>query len=176
MAVGDEPPDFEATQLDGEPVRLSDFRGTHVWLAFFRWAMCPLCNFRIHQLLSVWVPKFAPHPMVMLAVFQSPKEKLDGLVERHKPPFRVIPDPEMHLYEKYGLGTSMKGLLGPQVRGALAGARAEGIPLVSPWDGPAFRTPADFILDTEGVIRVAHYGENIADHVPFDQVSAYLAS
>lgn len=174
LEVGQEAPDFTAKQLDGAPVKLSDFRGRHVWLAFFRWAQCPLCNFRIHELLSLWSGRFADRPFVMLGVFQSPATKLEGLVERHKPPFIPIPDPEMLLYEQYHLGTSMKGLMGQDVRRAIAGARKEGIPIVTPWDGPAFRTPADFLLDESGVIRVAYYGENIADHIPFDKVTEYL--
>ena len=145
-----------------------------MWLAFFRWAQCPLCNFRIHELVSVWADKFARERMVMLAVFQSPAEKLAGLTERHRPPFRVIPDPEMQLYELYGLGTSAAGLMGADVRRSLAGARAAGLPLVSMWDGPPLRTPADFLIDESGVIRVAYQGKNIADHIPFEAVTRFL--
>lgn len=174
LEVGQLAPDFTASQLDGSVVRLRDFAGKHVWLAFFRWAQCPLCNFRIHELLSLWSSRFADQSVVMLGVFQSPAAKLEGLVERHSPPFISIPDPEMTLFEQYHLGTSMKGLLGKDVRRALAGARKEGIPVLTSWDGPPFRTPADFLIDPMGVIRVAYYGENIADHIPFDQVSEYL--
>jgi peroxiredoxin len=173
---GDLAPDFSATRLDGAPVTLGEHRGRPVWLAFFRWAQCPLCNFRIHQLLSVWDKTFGGTDLTMLGVFQSPAAKLEGLVERHKPPFIPIPDPDMLLYQQYGLGTSMKGLLGPQVRAALSGARAQGIPVVGPWDGPALRTPADLLIDREGVVRVSFYGENIADHIPFERVSEFLAS
>jgi len=174
FGVGEIAPDFTAMQLDGSPVRLRDFAGKNVWLAFFRWAQCPLCNFRIHELLALWSQKFASDQLVMLGVFQSPAAKLQGLVERHKPPFVPIPDPEMTLYETYRLGTSMKGLLGEEVRRAIAGARKEGYPIVGAWDGPAFRAPADFLIDGNGVIRVAYYGENIADHIPFDQVVDYM--
>jgi peroxiredoxin len=176
LEVGQVAPDFTATQLDGSPVRLSEFAGKSVWLAFFRWAQCPLCNFRIHELLSLWGSRFGDRQFVMLGVFQSPASKLEGLVDRHKPPFIPIPDPEMLLYEQYNLGTSMKGLLGKDVRRSIAGARKEGIPMITNWDGPPFRTPADFLIDPTGVIRVAYYGETIADHIPFDQVTEYLAS
>lgn len=176
LEVGQVAPDFTAVRLDGSPVRLRDFAGQNVWLAFFRWAQCPLCNFRIHELLSLWATRFGDKSLVMLGIFQSPAAKLDGLVDRHKPPFIPIPDPEMVLYEQYNLGTSMKSLLGKDVRRAIAGARKEGFPIVGPWDGPALRAPADFLIDGSGVIRIAYYGENIADHIPFDSVSEYLAS
>ena len=176
LEAGEVAPEFTAAHLDGTPVDLAELRGKNVWLAFFRWAQCPLCNFRIHELLSIWAARFGERPFVMIGVFQSPANKLEGLVERHKPPFIPIPDPEMLLYEQYHLGTSMKGLMGEPGRRAISGARKEGIPIVTPWDGPAFRTPADFLLDESGVIRVAYYGENIADHIPFDRVSDWIAA
>lgn len=172
---GELAPDFSATRLDGSPVTLAEHRGRPVWLAFFRWAQCPLCNFRIHQLLSVWDRMFGATDLTMLGVFQSPAAKLEGLVERHKPPFIPIPDPEMLLYQQYGLGTSMKGLLGPQVRAAISGAREHKFPVVGPWEGPALRTPADLLIDRDGIVRVSFYGENIADHIPFERVSEFVA-
>ncbi len=173
---GEPAPNFTAAGLDGAPVSLGEHRGRPVWLAFFRWATCPLCNFRIHQLLSIWDRTFGGTDLVMLGVFQSPAAKLEGLVERHKPPFIPIPDPEMVLYQQYGLGTSMKGLLGSQVRAAIAGAREQKIPIVGPWDGPALRTPADLLIDRDGIVRVSFYGENIADHIPFERVSEFVAT
>lgn len=176
LEAGEVAPEFTAAHLDGTPVNLAELRGKNVWLAFFRWAQCPLCNFRIHELLSLWGPRFADRGLTMIGVFQSPAAKLEGLVDRHKPPFIPVADPDMVLYEQYNLGTSMKGLFSKDVRRAIAGARANDIPIVTPWDGPAFRTPADFLIDPAGVIRVAYYGENIADHIPFDRVSEWIAA
>jgi hypothetical protein len=33
--------------------------------------------------------------------------------------------------------------------------------------------PADFLVDKEGVIQVAHYGNDEGDHLPFEQVKAF---
>ena len=145
-----------------------------MWLAFFRYAACPLCNFRVHQLLSVWSKNFSDRKFTMLGVFQSPGRKLDGLVKRHDPPFKIVSDPALALYAEYRLESSMKGAFGKDVRAGLAGASKAGIPIVRPWDGPAHRVPADFLIDSHGMIQNAFYGENIAQHIPFEQVTDFL--
>lgn len=174
LRVGEQAPDFTADTLDGGAVTLSELRGKPVWLAFFRYAACPLCNFRVHQLLSVWPKSFADRNFVMLGVFQSPGRKLEGLVKRHDPPFKIVSDPNLELYVKYHLESSLRGALGKDVRKALAGASKAGIPIVRPWDGPAHRVPADFLLDGHGMIKSVFYGENIAQHIPFEEVSTFL--
>lgn len=174
LKVGDQAPDFEVETLDGTKVSLSEHRGRPVWLAFFRYAACPLCNFRVHQLLSVWPKTFADRNFMMLGVFQSPSRKLESLVKRHDPPFKVVSDPEMELYAKYQLETSFLGAFSKDVVAGMRGAAKAGIPLVAPWDGPATRVPADFLIDAHGMIQHAFYGENIAQHIPFEDVSSFL--
>lgn len=174
LKVGDQAPSFDVETLDGTKVSLESLRGKPVWLAFFRYAACPLCNFRVHQLLSVWPKTFADHDFVMLGVFQSPGRKLEGLVKRHDPPFKVVSDPGLELYSKYHLEKSLAGAMGKDVRDAMRGAAKAGIPLVRPWDGPATRVPADFLIDAHGMIQTVFYGENIAQHIPFEDVSSFL--
>jgi thioredoxin-dependent peroxiredoxin len=174
LQVGQQAPDFTVEALSGETITLSALQGKPVWLAFFRYAACPLCNLRIHQLTSVWTKTFGSRDFVMLAVFQSPSRKLEGLVERYSPPFKIICDPELELYAAYKLDRSLKGALGGEVRGKLADAHKAGIPLIRPWDGPASRVPADFLIDRHGMIRYAFYGENIGQHIPFESVSSFL--
>ncbi len=174
LKVGEQAPAFSTETLDGSVVTLDGLQGTPVWLAFFRYAACPLCNFRVHQLLSVWPQNFAERKFVMLGVFQSPARKLEGLVKRHEPPFKIVSDPEMSLYTEYRLENSMRSAMGKDVRAALVGAGKAGIPIVRPWDGPAHRVPADFLIDSSGMIQHAFYGENIAQHIPFEDVSRFL--
>ena len=50
LTVGQPAPSFIATTWDGRPVSLSDFEGQKLWLAFFRYAACPLCNVRVRAI------------------------------------------------------------------------------------------------------------------------------
>ena len=94
--------------------------------------------------------------------------------ERDAHGVKVISDPEMELYAQYRVETSWSGMMGKDVRNGLAGALKAGIPMVKPWDGPANRVPADFLIDGDGMIRVVFYGENMAQHIPFEDVQGFL--
>jgi peroxiredoxin len=42
--------DFDSHDVYGNPIRLSEFKGKKVILAFFRDAACPFCNLRVYEL------------------------------------------------------------------------------------------------------------------------------
>ena len=66
---GDEAPDFLLTRLDGEPVRLSDFRGKTIVLNF--WASwCPPCRAEMPEFQALWEQRgpSGPDDLVILAV------------------------------------------------------------------------------------------------------------
>ena len=174
LKVGQQAPEFSVETIDGKPVSLSELRGGPVWLAFFRYAACPLCNFRIHQLLSIWPQAFSGRNFKMFGVFQSPGRKLEGLVKRHDPPFGIISDTKLELYTEYRLETKMKDAFGKEVREVIGKSRKEGMQIVHIPDGPPSRVPADFLIDQHGMIQNAFYGENIAQHIPFEDVSNFL--
>ncbi len=45
-------PEFAVADVFGVPVRLADYRGQRLLLSFYRYASCPLCNLRVHELLQ----------------------------------------------------------------------------------------------------------------------------
>lgn len=164
-------PDFTATDWEGKSHRLADLPGRR-WLAFFRYAGCPLCNLRVHHLIQ----RHADHTargLSVLAVFQSPPESIASYVGKQRPPFPLLSDPEERLYGLYGVETSLAGYLSPANLGRLAQATANGFLPGRP-DGSATRIPADFLIDAGGTIRRAYYGKVIADHLPFPDVDAFL--
>lgn len=52
IRAGQMAPTFEATTFRGEPIRFEQFRGEKVWLGFYRWASCPLCNLRVKEVIE----------------------------------------------------------------------------------------------------------------------------
>ncbi|MNP85147.1 hypothetical protein D3C76_1847560 [compost metagenome] len=54
-------------------------------------------------------------------------------------------------------------------------AEAAGFKL-TPEEGSNFnRIPAEFVLDEDGIIRIAHYGRLITDHLPYGTIERYAA-
>ncbi|MCR9160380.1 MAG: peroxiredoxin family protein [Nannocystaceae bacterium] len=173
LEAGTNAPDFEAITLTGHRIQLDQLRGRLVWLSFYRYAACPLCCYRVHELLSVWEETFASLDIVSLTVWQSPEAKLNEVLERYQPPFELISDPGLQIYEAYGIEKGITKVFGKEVFQGVAGAFKAGIPVARPWDGPATRRPADFLIAPDGTIDVAFYGENVGQMIPFDDVLSW---
>jgi peroxiredoxin len=169
---GEPAPDFTATTWAGATLRLADLRGRPLWLAFFRYASCPLCNLRVADIIERW-PDLASCDLQLVAVFQSTPESIGRYVGRQEPPFPIICDPEEQLYRLYGVEHSLKALLAPSNVPLGIKAAARGF-LPGRMDGTKSRVPADFLIDREGVIVDAFYGDTIGEHIPFARVMDFL--
>jgi peroxiredoxin len=172
VTTGDIAPDFEAPVLGGGLISLASLRGRKVWLAFFRYASCPLCNLRVHRMIERH-PVLERHGLAVVAVFQSPLERLERHVGRQRPPFPLASDPSESLYRLYGVGASVSGLAAPRVMAGLVQAAREGFRAGRP-DGTLSRIPADFLIDEEGRVVDAFHGRDIGDHIPFERVERFL--
>ncbi|MEM6994451.1 MAG: redoxin domain-containing protein, partial [Myxococcota bacterium] len=142
LEAGTPAPAFDAQTIAGQRVSLSDFAGRRVWLSFFRYAACPLCSFRIHELITQWDERFAGQGFELLTVWQSPPEKLQEIVDRYSPPFHLITDPELALYRSYSVEKGAFKVFGKEVFSGIAGARQEKSPVGGGWDGAPTRRPA----------------------------------
>jgi cytochrome c biogenesis protein CcmG/thiol:disulfide interchange protein DsbE len=67
--VGQPAPDFLATTVDGQSVKLSDFRGKPVWLTFGA-SWCQPCRAENPDIKAT-AEKYAPSGLVVLAIFIS---------------------------------------------------------------------------------------------------------
>jgi thioredoxin-dependent peroxiredoxin len=173
LKAGDKAPSFTTSDLDGRSIQLADFRGQKLLLAFFRYASCPLCNLRISELIR-HQPEFQTYGLQILAIFQSPLERLRQYAGLQRPPFPVTADPDGGLYRLYGVESSWLGFLRGSLRvGALATAASRGF-LPGPMDGPKARIPADFLIDPDLVIQIAYYGTDIGDHLPLPNIRQWL--
>ncbi len=174
ISTGAEAPNFVAKTVDGKAIDLSAYQGRPVWLAFFRYASCPLCNLRVHQIAGAG-SRFDKKNLKMIAVFQSKKEKLEDFVEKQPSPFAVVTDPKMDLFRLYGVEKGVKGLSAPvTIAKKMNDVRKARMPLVRPTEGPPLRIPADFLIDQEGRIQLAHYGADISDSIAFELVDEFL--
>lgn len=98
LATGTPAPAFKVTDLNGNPISLNDFRGRKLMLSFYRYASCPFCNLRIHEMRqrsATWKTQ----GLDIVAVFQSPAESIREYAVGDTVEFPVIPDPQRQLYE-----------------------------------------------------------------------------
>lgn len=166
-------PAFSGTSFKGEPIDLEAYRGRKVWVGFYRWASCPLCNLRMKELLAIH-DRFAAQGIQHIAVFQSPPETIATYVGAQDPPFPLIADPDLVLYDRFGVRPSWRAMFYPRVIWRAIQATFAGL-LSLKIDGPKAMVPADFLIDPEGLVYQAYYGEAISDHIPFEDVDAFAA-
>ena len=173
LESGNTAPVFETRDLENRPVRLADFRGQNLLLAFFRYASCPLCNLRISELIRHHAD-LQQRGLHVVAFFQSPPERLRQYVGRQSPPFPLVPDPDHGIYRHFGVESSWSGFLKCALRiGALTTATARGF-LPGPMDGHKNLVPADFLIGSDLTIQIAYYGKDVGDHLPLADIRQWL--
>jgi peroxiredoxin len=114
----------------------------------------------------------------MVAVFQSPADKIRNYAGRQEPPFPIIADPDRGLYKAYGVETSWTGMARAVVvrfPDLIRAILAEGF-LPGTIEGEVQRLPADFLIAPDGRVQCAYYGRDIGDHLPLESLERELAS
>jgi peroxiredoxin Q/BCP len=174
LSAGSPAPSLITTDFLGDSVDLAALRGRPVLLSFYRYASCPICNLRMHAIIQAY-PQWSAQGLAVIAVFQSPAESITQYVGRQDAPFPIVPDPHMALYRRFGVEARWRGLLSLQVMSAALRAFRQGF-LPGRVEGPMQRTPADFLIDAQGQIALAHYGADIDDHVPLGTIAQWLST
>ena len=173
LIVGDVAPDFEASTKDGKLVHLSRLRGNPVWLIFYRYAGCPICN--LHLLaLSHREEVLKTINLQVVAVFDSPKDSFPKtLAGKPYPDIPLIPDPQNRLFNLYKTTQSLSGVIHPKVATNFFKAMFSGFkqPKI---DGKIGQMPAHFLIDPEGQLDTIYYGKHAADHIPWEKVDDFV--
>src|ERR671938_1088961 len=130
IEVGEQAPDFELPDQDGEPVRLSDFRGSAVVLYFYPKADTPgcttqACGIRDHR------ADYEAAGAVVVGVSPDTVAAVKKFADKQSLNFRLLADEDHAVCELYGVWAE-KTNYGRTYWGALR---------------------ATFLIDEEGVVR-----------------------
>jgi len=161
--------DFEVQDIFGNQFSLSHFKGKKLLLSFYRYASCPLCNLRVHQLIQQY-PDFKAKGLHLLAFFQSPVKSIRKYVGKQEAPFPIIADPDHDVYRAYGVETSWPGFIKGSFRlMTLTTAARKGF-FPGKMEGKKSLVPADFLIGPDLMVEKAYYGNDIADHMPIQEI------
>lgn len=165
-------PKLAMTDIYSQPVAIGDNQ-RRTLLCFFRDAACPFCNFRIYE-LTRHHDDLARLGLDIVAVFSSSQDAVKRFVARQPRPFKVIADPSSKLHNLYGIERSfwrkLKGIL-TRVPTLLQGMRIVGLAGLN----TSNLMPADFLIDEQGRIIEAYYGDDAGDHIPFERIELFIA-
>ena len=172
LTEGTPVPTITLPGIDGSEFQTRSLAGRKYLLGFFRFAGCPFCNMRLHGLVQRY-DTYADD-FTVVAVFDSPLDHLIANAKRHQAPFPILADESNEFYRQFGIERSLLGVVkGITMRiPTLIRATLKGyIPLQT--KGSMTTMPADFLIDTNGIINTAYYGNDEGDHLPFDAVEAF---
>lgn len=166
-------PSFKVEDIFGNKIDSQSLPNQKTLLSFFRYAECAICQLRMVEIMREKT-KLKAADVGVIAVFQSPKDSLlKNIVDKTWFDFPIIADPERKLYDLYGVKPSwlkaiktlnLSGLkrVGQSIKaGFKPGGKVE---------GNFYQIPADFIVDRNGKILKAKYGENVIDHVDLSEL------
>ncbi len=174
LQLGEPAPAFEVTDTEGKPQSLAQYAGQTVLLAFFRYAACPLCNLRVHE-LTQRAPLLKQKGLKILAFFESDSARVAKLIGKHKPPFPLVGDPQRIVYKQYGVESSwagfVRGGLSPKIGLALANGFLPG-----KMENDLALLPADILIGPDGKVLATFYATDIAHHMPLATLEGLLSS
>lgn len=100
LKVGDEAPDFELTSLDGEAVRLADYRGQRVFLNF--WATwCPPCREEMPDMQKLYDETDVAIIAVNMTASENGEAGVEDWISSEGFSFPVPLDPEGEVTDLY---------------------------------------------------------------------------
>lgn len=168
ISVGDKAPWTEVTDVNGKEVSIE---GEKVYLSFMRFAGCPICNFRMHELIQHRAD-FEKAGIKPIIIYESETSTMQSYADDSSIPYTLISDPERKLYKLYGLKKSLGKMFRTMMKKEAKAAMAKGNALFGSThykrDGSLTTMPADFLIDESGEIRMVHYGSYIGDHPDLD--------
>ena len=110
LVLGDKAPDFTLQTINGEMVKLSDFKGKTVMINMW-WASCEGCVEEVPYIQKVFAKISSSNPewaILTINVWDTPTS-LSRFIESKKLTFPVLVDPDKKLdqkYLKYGVPTT----------------------------------------------------------------------
>ncbi len=167
-------PEFSATDIYGKQFNLSDYKGKPVILSFFRDAACPFCNLRVFEYTQRY-QEWNDLGIDVIAVFSSSADAVREFVAKHPRPFRTVGDPELEIYNTYGIGASAWGFIKAilfKMSIIQAGKKKGGKTDVT--NPHRFLLPADFMIGPNRKVIDVWYGKDPTDHMPMERLEKFV--
>lgn len=161
--VGEKAPVIERTDIWGDLLSVPD-NGKWFYLSFHRFAACPFCNLRTNELIRNY-ERFQKSKIEIVSLWPSSKENLLQFAGDERTPFPLLSDQSRQIYRAYGVTESsfagaFRLLLHPKLIFNAIKNKRDGIA----FDADQNLMPASFLINPQGIVKMAHYGKHFGDH------------
>lgn len=175
LLAGDTAINIVLPGIDGSTFDLTSLKGRRYMVSFLRFATCPFCNLRLHQLISRRAE--LGDDFTIVAIFDSPIETLIRTSEKHRSPYPILADEKNTYYRAYGVERSTWGVLKGMIFRMPTLLYAMFARRYIPWPitGSMLTMPLDILVDEDGLIHTAYYGRDEGDHLAFEAIKAFAS-
>ncbi len=152
LGVGDWAPTATLRRPDGQAVDLADlYAAKPTVLIFYRGGWCPYCSTHLGQIATV-EPQLVAMGYQVLAISPDRPEELQSTLDKQGLAYQLLSDSPMELARAFRLAFTVDAATRETYRGY--GIDLEG---ASGFSHHLLPVPAVYIVDTDGVIRFAHW-------------------
>lgn len=165
--MGQKAPRVEIWSVQGDTLSMLEIEGK-VLLTFFRYAACPICNYRVHELSEAY-DSLTGQGFTVIGIFESQPELMKTYVEEYQVPFHVVADPDGVIYSAYGVKKSLMktARYSSKKRVRYFHEKGEEYYLGTEYkrDASLYRSTADFVIENNTITNLS-YNQIIGDHLP----------
>ncbi len=164
-------PTFSCQDIYGQSVSLPHSSGnTKVLLHFMRYAGCPVCNFRVHELKN-YATRLQKAGIAVYLIYESEAEHIREYAQQDIFPFTFLADPQARLFKLFRVENSWWKLMFSYLKGVYPksqrGKKLFKTKVGGHYSSPS-RIPAEFLIDEYGSLLEVHYGRFLGDDVKLD--------
>lgn len=174
--VNDEAPDVSLWDMAERETHLSSrWQRQPSVVVFLRYFGCPFCQDQVVKLRDEHDRFDATGAGIVLIGQGAPSDAAE-FTERLAQPFECLVDPDLSAYRAFGLRTARLGqVFGPPVALPFLRDNLRRETLQRGLHGGRFmQMPGTFVIDTRGVVQLAHRNRHIADTPPHDEILQVL--
>lgn len=151
VVAGQQAPDFELSDLYGQPLRLHDaLRAGPVILVFFRGVWCPYCNLTLRA-YQERAQEFSTLGARVIGVSPQGMDKLRRTAERNRLQFTLLSDEGCNVAAQYGLAYTVDDELA-----ALFSKVGHPLPDYNAAKDWLLPVAATYLIDCDGRIAMSH--------------------
>jgi thioredoxin-dependent peroxiredoxin len=174
LSPGDRSHEFLITSIFGNQISNTTYARNKVWMAFYRYAGCPMCASHFDEVTS-YMQKLKDNNVVFFAVFDSSPAKVpDRMKAKAGPNCVIVGNDNLGMFEQFGVEKSWGGLLSMGSVKSRIEAGKKGYS-ENNLDGAINRMPAHILIWPGGEVAVAHYGKHAGDQVPWNVAWDFVA-
>lgn len=168
-SIGSIAPDIELPDHTNTPTRISSLWAARpLVLVFIRHLGCPFCRAHVAEIRAEY-SQFEAADCEMAVVAMGDVAAIAAFRKDLSLPFRMLADPEQRAYRVFELPRGgVNAIAGPRVwwAGLKATLKFGGGKVV----GDPMQLPGSFVIDQQGIIRLAHHSSNSAEWASNDEL------